>query len=118
LQISPVPLALVNVYLPIVGFYVVVPWLLLVIYFNLLLQLTFLAQELHRLDAVLAAFTDEAAREEQRVRLFPFPFSAMLIGRPAQWRLRGLLGIMVWTTVLLVPLVLLEAIRKQSLAKK
>ena len=107
LKVSPVTLPLLNVQLPIVGFYVVVPWLLLLFYFNLLLHLTFLAQKLHRLNAVLAAFPDETAREEQRVRLFPFPFSAMLIGRPARWRLRRLLGLMIWTTVLLLPLVLL-----------
>src|SRR5262252_5036810 len=99
LKISPVTLPLLNVQLPIVGFYVVVPWLLLLFYFNLLLHLTFLAQRLHRLNAVLATFPDEAAREDQRLRLFPFPFSVMLIGRPPQWRLRRLLGLMVWTTV-------------------
>jgi Pentapeptide repeats (8 copies) len=93
--------------LPIVGFYVVAPWLLLLIYFNLLLNFTFLAQRLHRFNAVLAAFLDDIVREEQRVRLFPFPFTAMLIGRPAQWRLRMLLGLMVLTTVVLLPLILL-----------
>jgi len=107
LKVSPVTLPLLNVQLPIVGFYVVVPWLLLLIYFNLLLHLTFLAQRLHRLNAALAAFPDEAAREEQRLRLFPFPFSAVLIGRTARWRLRVLLGLMVWTTVVILPLLLL-----------
>src|SRR5439155_17808898 len=85
----------------------VVPWLLLLVYFNLLLHLTFLAQKLRTFDAVLAIFTDEAAREEQRLRLFPFPFSVMLVGRPARWRLRWLLGLMVLTTVVLLPLLLL-----------
>jgi hypothetical protein len=107
LKVSPVTLPLLNVPLPIVGFYVVVPWLLLLIYFNLLLHLTFLAQRLHRFNAVLAAFPDDIVREEQRVRLFPFPFSAILIGRAARWRLRMLLGLMVLTTVVLVPLILL-----------
>jgi hypothetical protein len=106
LKVSPVTLPLLNVQLPIVGFYVVVSWLLLLVYFNLLLHLTFLAQRLHRFNAVLAAFPDEVMREDQRLRLFPFPFSVMLIGRPTQWRLRRLLGLIVWTTVLLLPLVL------------
>jgi len=101
---SPVTLPLLNVPLPIVGFYLVVPWFLLLVYFNLLLHLTFLAQRLHRLDAVLAAFSAEATREEQRLRLFPFPFSALLIGRPTPRRLRLLLGLMIWTTVLMLPL--------------
>src|SRR5262245_50654543 len=106
LKVSPVTLPLLNVQLPIVEFYVVVPWLLLLLYFNLLLHLTFLAQRLHRLNAVLAAFSDEATRAEQRLRLFPFPFSALLIGHLARGRLRMLLGLMVWTTVLVLPLVL------------
>src|SRR2546429_3439839 len=87
LKVSPVTLPLLNVQLPIVGFYVFVPWLLLLFYFNLLLHLTLLAQKLHRLNAVLATLPDDIAREEQRIRMFPFPFSAMLIGRPPQWRL-------------------------------
>ncbi len=107
LKVSPVTLPLLNVQLPIVGFYVVVPWLLLLIYFNLLLHLTFLAQRLHWLNALLAAFPDDIVREEQRIRLFPFPFSAMLIGRPGRWRLRMLLGLMALTTVVLLPLILL-----------
>jgi uncharacterized protein YjbI with pentapeptide repeats len=107
LKVSPVTLPLLNVQLPIVGFYAVVPWLLLLLYFYLLLHLTFLAQKLHRLNAVLATFTDEAVWEEQRLRLFPFPFSVMLIGRPARWRLRWLLGLMVLTTIVLLPLLLL-----------
>src|SRR6516165_868645 len=80
LKVSPVTLPLLNVPLPIVGFYVVVPWFLLLFYFNLLLHLTFLAQKLHRLHAVLDTLTDETTREDQQARLFPFPFSAMLIG--------------------------------------
>src|SRR5262249_52980082 len=87
--VSPVTLPLLNVQLPIVEFYVVVPWLLLLLYFNLLLHLTFLAQRLHRLNAVLAAFSDEATRAEQRLRLFPFPFSALLIGHLARGAKRG-----------------------------
>jgi hypothetical protein len=100
LKSSPVTLPLLNVQLPIVGFYVVVPWLLLLIYFNLLLHLTFLAQRLHRFNAVLDALTDDATREDQRARLFPFPFSVMLIGRPAPWYLQGLLGLTVRTTII------------------
>jgi hypothetical protein len=107
LKVIPVTLPLLNVQLPIVGFYFVVPWLLLLIYFNLLLHLTFLAQRLHRLNAVLAGFPDDIVREEQRIRLFPFPFSVMLVGRPARWRLRMLLGLMVLMTVVLLPLILL-----------
>jgi hypothetical protein len=105
LKVSPVTLPLLNVPLPIVGFYVVIPWLLLLVYFNLLLHLTFLAQKLHRFNAVLAGFPDDTAREDQRARLFPFPFSALLSGQQAPGRVRGLLGFMIVTTVVLLPLV-------------
>ena len=107
LKVSPVTLPLLNVQLPIVGFYVVVPWLLLLFYFNLLLHFTFLAQKLHRFTTVVGILPDGTARADQQARLFPFPFSLMLIGRPAPWRLRGLLGLMVGTTVVLLPLILL-----------
>ena len=107
LKTSPVTLPLLNVQLPIVGFYVFIPWLLLLLYVNLLLHLTFLAQKLYRFHAVLAALTDVVAREDQYARMFPFPFSALLIAAPAPWHLRGLLGLMVGTTVVLLPLGLL-----------
>jgi uncharacterized protein YjbI with pentapeptide repeats len=107
LKVSPVTLPLLNVPLPIVEFYVIVPWLLLLVYFNVLLHFTFLADKLHQLKTVLDAFTDAAAREEQRLRVFPFPFSALLIGRPVRGSLRLLLGFMVVATVVLLPLILL-----------
>jgi uncharacterized protein YjbI with pentapeptide repeats len=66
-----------------------------------------LAQKLHRFTTVLDTLPDETVREDQQACLFPFPFSLMLIGRPAQWRLRGLLGLMVGATVVLLPLILL-----------
>ena len=107
LKVSTVTLPLLNVQLPIVEFYVIVPWLLLLVYFNLLLHLAFLADKLYQFNTVLAALTDAAAREEQRLRVFPFPFSALLIGRPARGSLRLLLGVMIVITVVLLPLFLL-----------
>ena len=107
LKVSPVTLPLLNAPVPLLGFYVVAPWLLLLIYFNFLLHLTFLAPRLHRLATVVAAFPEARGREEQHLRLFPFPFSALLLGWSAQGRLRLLLALMVVTTVGLVPLLLL-----------
>jgi hypothetical protein len=104
---SPVTLPLLNVQLPIVGFYAMVPWLLWLLYFNLLLHFTFLARPLHRLSAMLTAFPEKSTREELRLRLFPFPFSTRVLGGLAQWRLRALLGLMIWITVVFFPLALL-----------
>jgi uncharacterized protein YjbI with pentapeptide repeats len=107
LKVSPVTLPLLNVQLPIVEFYVIVPWLLLLVYFNVLLHLAFLADKLYQFNTVIANLTDAAAREEQRLRVFPFPFSALRIDRPARGSLRTLLSLMVVTTVVLLPLILL-----------
>src|SRR5215813_8607218 len=74
---------------------------------NVRWDLTFLVQRLHQFNTVLAAFPDDIVREEQRLRLFPSPFSMLLIGRPDRWRLRMLLGLMVVITVVLLPLILL-----------
>ena len=107
LKDSPVTLPVLNVGLPIVGFYALVPWLLLLLHFNLLLQLYLLSRKLHLVDEAIAALEDEEAREEQRALLFPFPFSQMLIGRQRGRVMRALLAVNVWTTMIILPLVLL-----------
>ena len=48
LTVSPVKLPIVNVPLPIVGFYALVPWLFLLLHFNLLLQLYLRSRNLQR----------------------------------------------------------------------
>ncbi len=49
LRISPVTLPLLNLKLPIKGFYAFAPYLFLITHFNLLMQLNLLASMLHRL---------------------------------------------------------------------
>ncbi len=107
LKVSPVNLPVVNVGLPIVGFYALVPWLFLLFHFNLLLQLYLLSRKLHLVDGAIAALEDEKAREEQRALLFAFPFSQMLIGRQRGRVVRALLAVIVWTTMIVLPLALL-----------
>ncbi len=62
LKVSPVNLPVVNVGLPIVGFYALVPWLFLLFHFNLLLQLYLLSRKLHLVDGAIAALEDERER--------------------------------------------------------
>ncbi len=107
LKDSPVTLPVLNVGLPIVGFYLLVPWLLLLLHFNLLLQLYLLSRKLHLVDGAIATLEDEREREEQRVLLFAFPFSQMLIGRQRGRVVRLLLAAFVWTTMIVLPLALL-----------
>jgi hypothetical protein len=107
LTISPVTLPILNVQLPILGFYIFVPWLFLLFHFNLLLQVYLLAFKLHPLDTAIEVLPNVTAREEFRIRLFALPISHMLIGRHRYRRMRLLLGLMVYVTMLLFPLILL-----------
>jgi hypothetical protein len=50
LRISPVNLPLLNAKVPIRGFYTLVPWLLLILHFYLLLQLSLLGTKLRMFD--------------------------------------------------------------------
>lgn len=106
LRISPVTLPLLNVGVPIKSFYLVVPSLLLLFHFNLLLQLYLLSRKLFCLDAALAGQVKEGDSVDQRVLLFSFPFTHMLIGRH-RGLVRSLLTLMVWVSFLLLPVILL-----------
>ena len=105
LRVSPVTLPLLNVGVPIVGFYAFVPWLLLLFHFNLLLQLYLLSRKLHRLDAAFSGLED-AAGAEQRTFLFSFPFTHMLIGRHGRL-IHACLTLMVWVAFILLPVAIL-----------
>lgn len=60
LRVDSVTLPILNVGLPIVGFYLFVPWLLIILHFNLLLQLYFLSRVLH--------YTDEAIEDVDELK--------------------------------------------------
>jgi uncharacterized protein YjbI with pentapeptide repeats len=105
LRIDPVTLPLLDVSVPILGFYLVVPWLVLLFHFNLLLQLYLLSRKLFSLDARLADLSEGAAAEH-RILLFPFPFTNMLVGRHRRL-VHVLLTLMVTVTFVIVPLLLL-----------
>jgi uncharacterized protein YjbI with pentapeptide repeats len=105
LRIDPVTLPLLNVSVPVLGFYLVVPWLVLLFHFNLLLQLYLLSRKLFSLDARLTGLSVGSAAE-QRVLLFPFPFTNMLVGRHRRL-VHVLLTLMVTVTFVVIPLALL-----------
>lgn len=107
LRISPVTLPILDVDLPIVAFYAVVPWLLVLFHFNLLLQLYLLARQLHLFNAAVAAIPDEGERTTQRVRLFPFPLVHMLAGVSDARVTRLLFSLIVWVTIVWLPLALI-----------
>jgi uncharacterized protein YjbI with pentapeptide repeats len=106
LRISPVTLPLLNVELPILGFYAFFPWLLLLFHFNLLLHFTLLARKLDVFDQ-FAAELPGAESMALRERLSNFPFVHMLIGRQHSRFLRSLLALMGIITLCCLPLGLL-----------
>jgi len=107
-----VKLPFVNVEVPIVGFYVFAPYILVIVHFNLLLQLQLLSRKLH-------AFDSAAPHDEEmgglRDRLHIFPFTYYIAGRPGP-RVQPLVALMVSITVIMLPLVTLLALQMVFLA--
>ena len=107
-----VRLPFVDVEVPIVGFYVFAPFILVLVHFNLLLQLQLLSRKLFAFDA--------AAQDDERFaglhdRLHIFPFTYFLIGRPSNL-VRPFLSVMVSITLVLLPLFVLFTLQLQFLA--
>ncbi|HHH13407.1 MAG TPA: hypothetical protein ENJ98_04155, partial [Thiolapillus brandeum] len=105
LRVAPVRLPLLNVELPIRGFYAFTPWVYLLFHFNLLIQLYLLADKLHR-------FSDAATGLPERracltARLFSFAFSHHLAGTHHRRLPRFILSSMVWITMVWLPLAVL-----------
>jgi hypothetical protein len=74
LRISPVTLPLLNVQLPIRGFYILVPWLILLFHLDLLLQFALLGHKLNVFDEFTEDLPDVESRMALRERLSNFPF--------------------------------------------
>lgn len=99
-------LPILDVKLPIRGFYIFVPWLFVLLHFNLLLHFHLLGRKLHAFDKAAAELEDKN-RLAFRERLANVPFVHMLVGRQHDRFLRALLAFMVWITVAALPLLLL-----------
>jgi hypothetical protein len=107
-----VDLPVVDVTVPIVGFYTFAPYLVVLVHFNLLLQLQLLSRQLYAFEA--------AAPEQERIgrlrdRLHIFPYTYYLVGRPGPI-VRRLLGIVVGITLLVLPLATLLVLQLRFLA--
>jgi hypothetical protein len=127
-----VKLPVVDVMLPIVGFYAFAPYLVVLVHFNLLLQLQLLSRQLYAFDAAVAksgprlilpnsiqSSVHAAPKEEGigglRDRLHIFPYTYYLVGRPGPI-VRRLLAIMVAITLLVLPLATLLLLQLRFLA--
>jgi hypothetical protein len=106
---SPVTLPLLNMELPIVGFYAVIPWLLLLFHFNFLLQLHLLGRKLDKFDE----FTKKLSNDEGEAlweRLANFPIVQLQHDssiRQHDFFIKMVLILMVGVTVIALPLGLL-----------
>lgn len=107
-KVSPVTLPLLNVGMPIVGFYIVIPWFFVLFHFNLLLQLYLLGSKLHPLDAAITKESDEIRRNELCSQLSSFPFVQMLTGHHHSPMVRFFLTLVIWITVIFLPVTLLS----------
>lgn len=103
-RVSMITLPLLNLQLPIKGFYTFSPYILLLIHFNLLLQLHFLAKKLSQFNLQLKKLSTEEQQEHLRTRLLPFPFVQLLSANHQNQWIQGLLVIMVWLLVIILPL--------------
>jgi len=76
LKETPIKLPILDVELPITGFYTFAPFFYLLLHFNLLLQLCLLADKIHRFDHAVINPPDKAnsgIRNSYYTRLFAFP---------------------------------------------
>lgn len=109
LQVSPVTLPLLDVELPIIGFYSVIPWLLVLLHFNLLLQFALLREKLHDFSQYSAPeqLSDIEAATALQKRLVNFPLIQLLSGPQRDRFMRLVLILITWITVIVLPLWLL-----------
>ena len=116
LKETPVKLPILDVELPITGFYWFAPFFYLLLHFNLLLQLGLLSDKIHRFDDAVASLDKADKREHYYSRLFSFAFTQALSGRQHFWFLKFLLTLMVWITIIWLPLGLLIGLQVGFLA--
>jgi len=107
-----IKLPVVNVDVPTIGFYAFAPYLVVLVHFNLLLQLQLLSRELFAFDAVVSP---EECNGGLRDRLHTFPYTYFLVGR-MNLLMRRLVGLMVSITMMLLPFVTLIALQLWFLA--
>lgn len=106
LRISPVKLPILDVELPLTAFYNFVPWMVVLLHFNLLMQLELLSCKLWNLDRDLP---DAPIGQQVRDRLFIFPFTHLIAGRTDVLLIRWLLSLVVGITIIALPLFMLLA---------
>ena len=113
LRKTPVALPLLNVGLPLLGFYGAVPWLFVVLHGNLLLQLQLLADKVHTLEQAIQAVPGTSKQRKYRLRVYPFIFTHVLMSDHNSRSVRLLMSAVVMGTVIVLPVILLLAAQVQ-----
>ncbi len=107
-----IKLPVIDVAVPIVGFYTFAPYLVVLMHLNLLLQLQLLSQKLFAFDAATPVEEGVGGLRDQ---LHVFPYTYYLVGR-SNAVVGGLLGLVVSVTLVALPLATLLALQLKFLA--
>lgn len=115
---TPIKLPLLDVYLPLVAFFWVAPFIFIIFHFYLLLQLVVLAEKIRRLNGVIAAARlSEELRHNLRL-LLPNDLLVQFLAGPRKRR-EGAMGFMfrsvAWITVVAGPVLLLLLVQYKFL---
>jgi uncharacterized protein YjbI with pentapeptide repeats len=108
LRDSKIKLPILDVEIPLTAFYLFVPWLVILLHFNLLMQLELLSRKLWNLDRKITPMQTQTG-QQMRDRLFIFPFTHLIAGRSNVIIIRWLLSLVVGLTVIALPLAMLMA---------
>ena len=108
LRAAGITMPLLNIKLPIVGFYIIAPWLFWLLHLNLLLLLRLLAGKIDRLPMRLP--------ETFRHRLHTFPFTQARAGPRQAGATRFLLWAMAWISMVALPTIVLMWAQARFLA--
>ena len=103
-------LPLLNVELPLLGFYIFIPWLVLIFHVHLLNQFFLLSRKLHNVNRAIASLPEDIQHNHRELP-FPLVFSHMIIGTHHSGLLRWAFSLAVILTVVIVPITLLLAIQ-------
>ena len=106
LRAAPVELPLLGVEVDIVRAYVFAPVLFLVLHVNLLVQYALLNDRIRSFNATIQGLP-EARRRDECHRLTALPFVALRTPHPPEPPVRWLLQMVVWTNVVVAPVVVL-----------
>ncbi|MDH5178386.1 MAG: pentapeptide repeat-containing protein [Gammaproteobacteria bacterium] len=107
LKIDPVNLPLLNVKLPILEFYVITPWMLVLLHFNLLVQCYLLASKLHSFNALSEKCDDAAVLKLQRDRLWTFWLVHAIVDQQHPRLMRLFINAMMVISLIVLPLFIL-----------